>query len=81
MKFLNFNIFFFSLAFLLVGCSTIQNLDKYDEYKKAPAHDKRLVLPKDMNAKVIEKHYAVPKAESNGSTGVSIEPPRDNMDW
>ena len=81
MKYLKFNIVFFGLAFLLVGCSTIQNLDKNDEYKNATAHDKRLVLPKDMKANVIEKHYAVPKAESNGSTGVSIEPPRDNMGW
>ncbi|CAL7963952.1 conserved hypothetical protein [Gammaproteobacteria bacterium] len=80
MRYLKFNIVFV-LVFLLVGCNAIQKLDKSDEYKDAPTHDKRLVLPKDMNANVIENHYLVPKANSKGSTDVSIEPPKDDMGW
>ena len=81
MKYLKFNIIFFSLTFLLVGCSALSKLDNTDEYKNAPAHDKRLILPKDMNTNVIENHYLLPKADSNHPIGVSIEPPRDGMDW
>ena len=50
------------LVFLLSGCSAIQKLDKSDEYKSAPAHDQKLILPRGANTKIIESHYLVPKA-------------------
>jgi uncharacterized lipoprotein len=79
MRYLKFNIVF--IIFLLVGCSAIEKLDKSDEYKSTPAHDKRLVLLKGMSANVIENHYPLPKASSKGSAAVSIEPPGDDGDW
>lgn len=79
MKYLKINVVFFGLIFLLVGCSSIRKLDKSDEYKNAPLHDKKIVLPKNMNAGVIENHYPMPKVEGNSSVGVSIVPPESSI--
>ena len=79
MKYFKINIVFFSLIFLLVGCSSIKKLDQSDEYKNAPAHDKKMVLPKNMKAGVIENHYPMPKAESNSSVGVPLVPPESSV--
>jgi uncharacterized lipoprotein len=75
MRYLKINVVFFGLIFLLIGCSSIRKLDKSDEYKNAPLHDKKIVLPKNMNTGVIENHYPMPKAEGDSSVGVPISPP------
>lgn len=79
MRYFKINIVFLGLIFLLVGCSTIKKLDQSDEYKNAPAHDKKVVLPKNMNVGVIENHYPMPKAECNSPVGVSLSPPESSL--
>ena len=80
MKYLKFSIFFLSLIFLLTACSAIKKLDKSDEYKNtSSAHDKPLVLPKDIDNGVIETHYSVPKAEGKIPAGSLILPPGSNL--
>ena len=79
MRYFKINIVFLGLIFLLAGCSTIKKLDQSDEYKNAPAHDKKVILPKNMSAGVIENHYPMPKAEGNSSVGVPISPPESNV--
>ena len=79
MRYLKINVVFFGLIFLLFGCSSIRKLDKSDEYKNAPLHDKKIVLPKNVKAGVIENHYPVPKAEGNSSVGVPLLPPESSI--
>lgn len=74
MKYLKFNIVFI-LIFLLSGCSAMHNINKYDEYKNAPAHDKHIVLPKDINIATTENHYVLPKTTNSTHSNASVLPP------
>lgn len=79
MKYLKFNIILFAIV-LLSGCSTVRKLDKSDEYKNAPSHEKRIILPSDMNRAAIENYYPIPKTYSNDKrTDVALLPPRINL--
>lgn len=78
MRYLKFSIGFCGLIFL-ASCTAMKKLDKSDEYKTAAECGKPLVLPKNMKSATIEKHYRVPKVDTNHPIGVPVLPPESNF--
>jgi hypothetical protein len=67
---------FFIIALLLIGCNSVKELDKSEEYKNVSHYDESLRLPSDMPANTIENVYPIPKVYSSSPAEVSMLPPR-----
>jgi len=76
MKILRFFVPFVCTIFFVAGCvSTMEKLDKCDEYKKSSPHNDPLVIPKDLNSSVIEDHYPMPEVKCKDEIHSSVVPP------
>lgn len=75
MRRVKFSVFFI-MVLLLIGCNSMKELDKSEEYKNVSHYDENLRLPRDIPASEIENVYHIPKVNSNSPAEVSILPPR-----